>query len=274
MKTYEGESHYGYERPYSRELKPPPQEVSRKTKYNLRRVSNMKRDKDTFQLNKSLDTRLEEKNYDVVAFNESQMKHNQMLNSQLTRAETYTSCDKERPNSSHRDFIRTKSAHLKIEGKGNKLKASELSKLIRLKKRENIEIRNKWQDYKHYEANSYLIMTTALRRSDMNFQKRREAESLDRLASQEAEKIEILASEAKQLAASISKEMKRVDELEKINKEANRRILEKQKVKKEMEEVLRKQEAIIKNLNSKIESLIIEEQGYKKIIEGFIRDTS
>lgn len=274
MKTYEGVSHYGYESPYCRTQQPPVKEVSRKNKYNLRKIKNLKRDKDTFQLNKTLDERLMEKAYDARAFSESQQRHNQEFASLLGHAEEYTSRSRERPGTADRDYVRLKSAKLSTEGKENKLQATRLATLLRMKQKEHLEIRNKWQDHKHYDANSYSIMTTALRKSDLNFQSRREAEHFDRLAAQEQEKIVILENEASALSKSLTKEMKKVADLEKHTAETNRRILEKTKYKKELDEVLKKQEAAMKNLNSKIETLIIEEQGCLKLIKGFIEETS
>lgn len=274
MKTYEGVSHYGYDSPYNRAQQPPAKEVSRKNKYNLRRVKNLKREKDTFQLNKTLDEKLMEKQYDIRAFSQSQNRHNREFVSLLGATEEYTSRSKERPGTADRDYVRARSAKLSVDNKDNKLHAMQLATLLKMKKKETIEIRNKWQDHKHYDENSYSIMTTALKRSDMNFQSRRQAEHFDRLACQEKEQIAILDNEAKALSMNIGKEMKKLTDLEKVTTETNKRILEKQKYKRELDDVLKKQEATLKNLNSKIQSLIIEEQGYLKIIIGFKQDTS
>lgn len=274
MKTCEGISHYGYDSPYNRDQKPDPKELGRRAKYTLRRVKHLKREKDTFQLNKSLDVRLNENQYNITAFTENQNKTSLELSNRLNRTEEYTGRKKERPRSEHRIMIDETKEKLTKEGKENKSQRLQLANLLQLKRKEEISIRNKWQDTRHYSDDSNRIMITALRTSDINFMTRREAESVDKDSKRELENIILLRQEAKILVNGIKKEMKRNEELEKETSDTYRDVLEKLKKKKELEDLIKRQDAYLRNLNSKIQSLMNEEKGFIRLIDKFVENTS
>ena len=274
MKTCEGIAHFGYETPYDREHQPDFKEVAVKKKYTLRRLKNLKRNKDTFQLNKTLGEQLWEKKYDIHAFSESQNKPSLEYSVQLDKTKSYTSRTDNRPNSIHRVMIQEKKLKLSTDNKENHFEKYRLAQLLQIKKREEISIRNKWQDTRHYSEDSNRIISTALRTSDLNFQSRRQAESIDRETKRERESILVLQQEAAALQRSVKAEGQLVEQLEKVTSDTFKRILDKQKKKKELEDLVKQHDAKIKNLTSKVQSLMIEEQGYLKVINQFVEDTS
>ena len=53
-----------------------------------------------------------------------------------------------------------------------------------------------------------------------------------------------------------------------------RRVLDKQKIKKEMEDTLKRQEIQMRNLESTIDHLMLTEKGCLKIINQYVQDTN
>lgn len=266
---YEGVPYFSVAEPV-RESKSPGKDFPKLHKYTKNRVSNMRRDIDTFQLNKTLDDIKADNDLSLRAFSENKAKSSQQHWFRLRSTQTYNDHEKLRPTSVQFSKLQENNMKLNTECTTQKEHMNNLRRILQAKKREGLLLRNRIQTHRFVDENSYAIQSNAVKQSDQNFSCRRQAESIDKQLKQEKQKELLLQTEVDELRQAVDLESQKVQRLDNDNATMYKRILEKSKQKKDMEETLKKQEATLKHLESAIEHLMLTEQGCLRIIENSV----
>ena len=233
----------------------------------------MKRDLDTFQLNRSVQDQRTDQDSNIRAYSDSKNRASQEHWYRLKTAQTYTQYD-ERPSSVNYLRIQEGNTKLNQDHQTKRTQFLRLNKLLSTKKREGLSMRNKIQSTQYIDENSWIIQTEAVRQSDINFNCRRKAESVDKQLKFEVNKETLLRQEYETLKTSVQVEANKADKLQNDNQDMYRRVLDKQKIKKEMEDTLKRQEIQMRNLESTIDHLMLTEKGCLKIIIQYVQDTN
>ena len=248
-------------------------DLTKRHRYALNRLSNMRREVDTFQLKKPIKDEVTDLGYSSRAFSEAKSKENFKHLYKIKTASSYVKNDENRPKSVQCQKMIEGAAILGQLNQSMQLKSRQMVGELQEKRKEQIGIRNKIQDTKHFTENTHKIQMEASKSTDMRLSYRRECESVDKQLRNEKEKIIILKDQLMHLQESTGEEISRNEEYEKLNTEMYRRILEKRKIKKEMEDELKDQEAVLKHLALKIEDLVAKEQECLGIIKRYEKDT-
>jgi chromosome segregation ATPase len=249
-------------------------DLTKRHRYALKKLTNMKRDLDTFQLKKPLTDILNDINYSSRAFSENRSKQNTPHIYKIKTATSYVQDDNNRPKSEHRQRMKEGTSLLSQKNANLSTRSKEMLMSLRLEKMKQVELRNKMQDTQLFKENSYKIQMDVSKTTDHRINYRRMSESVDKQIRNEKEKILILNDQLKGIQDSREEEISKYEELEQHNLETNKRILEKRRQKKDLEDQLKEQEAVLKHLSLKIDDLVFKEQECLTIIKRFEREAS
>ena len=249
-------------------------DLTKRHRYALKKLTNLKRDMDTFQLNKPLTDVLNDINYSSRAFSEHRSKQNTPHLYKIKTATSYVQDDSNRPRSEHCQRMKEGTSLLSQKNANLSTKSKEMHLNLRQKKMRQVELRNKLQDTRLFNENSYKIQMDVSKTADHRINYRRISESVDKQICNEKEKILILNDQLREMQVSRDEEEKKCEELERQNVETNKRVLEKRRLKRELEEQLKEQEAVLKHLSLKIDDLVFKEQECLLIIKRFEREAS
>lgn len=273
MKVYDGLSVFGglptglsSERTTARSSR----EVEKRKVYTLRKVHNLKRQKDTFQLEIPLENRAQQLECSIKAYSYRRTHSVNQERQKLLHNSHYVHDPKARPQSTEYQRLVEGNGKLAEEHKKMREESQRLAQVLQVTKKRQFELVSRSFNSKSFEDNSYHLQTVALKTSDDNYNKRRYAELLHRQLNEEMNKIIVLKSERDETCKAADAAKMVVEKLMVDNDETYKRILEKQRLKKELEEKVKHQEVMSRNLITKIESLKQAEQTCGKMIETYL----
>ena len=249
-------------------------DLTKRHRYALKKLTNLKRDMDTFQLNKPLTDVLNDINYSSRAFSEHRSKQNTPHLYKIKTATSYVQDDSNRPRSEHCQRMKEGTSLLSQKNANLSTRSKDMLMNLRQKKMKQVELRNKMQDTRLFKENSYKIQMDVSKTTDHSINFRRMSESVDKQIRNEKEKILILNDQLTDMQHSRDEEVSKCEELDRSNVETNKRILEKRRLKKDLEDQLKEQEAVLKHLSLKIDDLVLKEQECLNIIKRFEREAS
>lgn len=249
-------------------------DVPSRKKLSQLRVSNMRRDKDTFFLEKSLEKRIEDSVYGIRAKSETRKRPSSTCAFQIKRNKEYLEEDQKLNASAMHTLLSNETQNLNDDNLNLNAQTKIMRKGLRQLKLDQIKIRNKAQAVQLVPKDPYRIEQDALRVSEQNFATRRKTEHFGHLIKKENSHIEVVKSEVEKLKEALEYETTLKSQLEKDNEEAYRRILEKQKRKKELEQRLATQQSQMNTLTLKVSQLQRVEDYHKETISKFVQETN
>lgn len=245
-------------------------EVEKKKIYTLRKVENLKRQKDTFQLEVPLDNLTNRLERSLLAYTYRRTHSVNQERAKLLTNQQYVKDPKVRPQSTEYNRLVEGNSKLAEEHTKMRQESQRLAQVLNQTKKRQFELINKTTTSRSYEDNSYLVQTVALKTSDNNFNRRRYTEAIQRQLNEEMKKVELLKTERDETFKAAESERMAVEKLTVENDETYKRILEKQRLKKDLEDKIKQQEQTSKYLVTKIESLKHQEQITGKMIESYL----
>lgn len=273
MKVYDGLSVFGgvptglsSERTTARSSR----EVEKRKVYTLRKVQNLKRQKDTFQLETPLENRAQQLECSIKAYSYRRTHSVNQERQKMLHNSHYVHDPKARPQSTEYQRLVEGNGKLAEEHKKMRDESQRLAQVLQVTKKRQFDLVSRSFSSRSFEDNSYHLQTAALKTSDDNYTKRRYAELLHRQLNDEIKRIIVLKSERDETCKAADAAKMVVEKLMVDNDETYKRILEKQRLKKELEEKIKQQEAMSRNLITKIESLKQAEQTCGKMIETYL----
>lgn len=245
-------------------------EVEKKKVYTLRRVENLKRQKDTFQLEVPIDDLTNRLERSLLAYTYRRTHSVNQERAKLLTNQQYVKDPKVRPQSTEYNRLVDGNSKLAEEHTKMRQESQRLAQVLHQTKKRQFELINRSATSRSYEDNSYLVQTAALKTSDNNFNRRRYTEAIQRQLNEEIKTVELLKTERDETFKAAETERMTVEKLLVDNDETYKRILEKQRLKKELEDKIKQQEQTSKYLVTKIESLKHQEQTTGKMIETYL----
>jgi len=248
--------------------------LAKKKLYRLHKIDNMARENSPFkgQMDMSSTTLLEDRGGMISAYTLDKGRSARDMQGRLTSAQAYTAQTEQRPSSQHRVYMHYGNDRKYTQMVRGREYNDRLVGVIRQQKRYQSNAVDRMSRDRSSLSSSYISQSSALKQSDDNYSWRRKSEYLDKGIRGEKEQIILLRMERDEMMRLATAEIDRVKRIDSENKDMHKRILDKEKEKRLLENTLRELDKELKRLDIKIEDMVITEKKYYRVISRYIEE--